>query len=803
MSTSSYLCARRIATGGMADVVLAAHQSLAGFEKLVVMKRILPRLATDNRFVRMFLDEARLAAALKHPSIVEIYDVLHRDGVYAAVMEYISGEDLRFVLHHVARVQTRIPIPLVCRIMADAADALHAAHTATDLDGKPRGIIHRDVSPSNIVVSYHGVTKLVDFGLAKANENNLYTRPGTLRGKLPYASPEQVQGVDLDARSDLFSLGTVLHEMLTSRRLFSGATQALIQQNVMERRIPPPSVYNPSVTPALDAIVLKLLERDPRARTASGAELRDALESLLDNGARAAQRQVGEWMRTVMDDRYRRRVVAERQVVEESRAVTEPPTLDGELPALLEEDANDRAATSLPSGSSLGSAGFVPPPPRATTTAPVETERVRRNRTMWISIGAAAGAVLAFGFGTFTFLMGRDAGQPPTLANTASAATEPSAAPALVAEPAPAAAQVGLLLYVIPTGTAVAIDGAALGQSAGPDGLLVPVPAGREIALALSKPGYRPHAASLTTPTTGTMPVYVTLFRDEPAEPELVAVAPERAAAPERRRAPQERGSRAAAAPEAEAAPALARVRVSFEPASASLAIDGVVRAQRSPVTAELDAGSHTLTVTAPGFEPLEKSIEVSGGTSYELAMHLSERPPAMGRVDVVSTPSGARVEIDGQHVGTTPIVGLMLPAGEPASVTLELDGYQPYTGKITPSEGQQRSLAPRLEATAPPPAARRPAASIVPAHEMQRVSGAMPHVNAKERDLPDSGRIGAKLCVDERGEVSSVSLLSKLRADLGEEIGNALRSWRYRPYHRDGEPAPVCFAVQFAIDVR
>ena len=228
----------------MAEVLLARQQGIAGFEKLVVIKRILPQLRGDGRFVEMFLNEARLAAALHHPNIVEIYNIDRETEDFFIVMEYLSGEDLRLILRRAKREDFRIPVAIACRIIADAVAGLDFAHSATDTQGRPLGLVHRDVGPTNIMVTYTGTTKLLDFGVAKANVHNIYTKPGTLKGKYGYASPEQVQHHELDSRSDIFSVAVVMWEMLTIRRLFRGDSPGEVLKAVMERQIPPPSSYN-------------------------------------------------------------------------------------------------------------------------------------------------------------------------------------------------------------------------------------------------------------------------------------------------------------------------------------------------------------------------------------------------------------------------------------------------------------------------------------------------------------------------------------------------------------------------------
>jgi len=197
-----YQLIKKIAAGGMAEIYLAKVSGLQGFEKLVVVKRILPQLAQDNQFIQMFLDEARIAATLQHPNIVQMYDIGAVDENYFISMEYVHGEDMRSIMRRLKKEQKPLPLDHAINIVIGVAAGLHYAHEKTGFDGKPLGIVHRDVNPQNVIVTYDGGVKIVDFGIAKAsNRLNTETRHGTLKGKIPYMSPEQCQGKELDPLS--------------------------------------------------------------------------------------------------------------------------------------------------------------------------------------------------------------------------------------------------------------------------------------------------------------------------------------------------------------------------------------------------------------------------------------------------------------------------------------------------------------------------------------------------------------------------------------------------------------------------
>jgi eukaryotic-like serine/threonine-protein kinase len=281
-SFGRYQLLTKLASGGMAEIYLARQQGLEGFEKLLVIKRILPHLAEDEEFIQMFLDEARIAARLNHPNIVQIFDLGAIGDSFFIAMEYIHGEDVRRVWKQADAAGKPLPIALTCRIVAEAASALDYAHKRIDpANAKPLGIIHRDVSPQNILVSFEGGVKLVDFGIAKAADSVGHTRSGVLKGKYSYMSPEQAAGKKIDKRTDIFALGVVLYELLTGIRLFKRNTEVETLKAVAECQVEPPSVLNPDVSAELERIVMKALERKVEDRYREALEFQIAIEEWL------------------------------------------------------------------------------------------------------------------------------------------------------------------------------------------------------------------------------------------------------------------------------------------------------------------------------------------------------------------------------------------------------------------------------------------------------------------------------------------------------------------------------------------
>jgi serine/threonine protein kinase len=298
-SLGKYEILRRLATGGMAEIYLARVSGTAGFEKLVVLKRILPNVAADHGFVQMFLDEARLAATLRHPNIADVFDVGEEDGSYYFAMEFIHGQDARAIKLATFSQSRELPIEIALTIINGTTYALAYAHAKEGPQG-PLGIVHRDVTPSNILVSYDGAVKLVDFGIARADTRSavVKTRTGTLKGKVPYMSPEQARGGALDRRSDLFSLGGLLYELTTGRRPFEYRSEFETLDAIASGKVKPPSSLIPSYPRDLEAIVMKLLALDPASRYQNADDVMLALERLIkDHGMLVSERVLAKFMR--------------------------------------------------------------------------------------------------------------------------------------------------------------------------------------------------------------------------------------------------------------------------------------------------------------------------------------------------------------------------------------------------------------------------------------------------------------------------------------------------------------------------
>ena len=263
----------------MAQIYLARQTGLGSFERHVVLKTILRERATDQRFVTMFLDEAKLAATLNHQNVAQVYEVDQADGAYFMAMEYVHGENARAILETSLRRGWTVPLELAVMIINGAAAGLHHAHERRGKEGKPLNIVHRDVTPANIMVGYDGSVKVLDFGIAKAEERATKTMGGTIKGKYGYMSPEQCKGKPLDRRSDIFALGICLYELTTLRRAFKGNDDFQTMKRIVSGDIVVPSVAVPGYPRELEAIVLTAMANDPNARFQNAQELIEALDA--------------------------------------------------------------------------------------------------------------------------------------------------------------------------------------------------------------------------------------------------------------------------------------------------------------------------------------------------------------------------------------------------------------------------------------------------------------------------------------------------------------------------------------------
>jgi serine/threonine protein kinase len=291
-----YLVYEQLGMGGMASVHRAEVTGVDGFRKAVALKRMLPSLAANADMVKSFVREARLASYLHHANVAQTHELGKVDDVYFIAMELVTGRNLREIFKHCAQTTGTVPVPVALNILNQICDALDYAHNLADEHGAPLGIIHRDVTPSNIILSEQGVVKLIDFGIAKASAAGMQTMSGTIKGKFGYMAPEYLAG-RIDARADLFAIGVIAHELLTNRPLFTAGDDMETLQRVQHMEIQPPSRRNPAVPPEIDHLVMTALERDPEHRWQQATALRAALTTTTKRlGLEASNSEVVRWI---------------------------------------------------------------------------------------------------------------------------------------------------------------------------------------------------------------------------------------------------------------------------------------------------------------------------------------------------------------------------------------------------------------------------------------------------------------------------------------------------------------------------
>lgn len=430
----------QLASGGMAAVYVARAKGVAGFERLVAVKVLHPHLAYEDEFISMFLDEARLAARIRHPNVVGTLDISDTQGDgFFLVMEYIEGDHLGALLAAAARAGERVPTPIVARIVLDALHGLSAAHELTDETGERLELVHRDISPHNVMVGVDGIGRLTDFGVAKAEKRLTSTRAGHFKGKLAYMAPEQASTGHADQRSDLFAMGILLWESLTGRRLFRADNNAATLTKILQEPIPHVSELVPELAP-FDALLERALTREPDARFQSAEEFADALEKVArEHGGVASVRSVGtevrKWLSEKLDAQRERIREAMRQLGHADHTEPALPVpRDGSLSSISRSGPRPVPADAATSTGSIAERRALGVP-----LAPVAPEPPSSSRR-WIVGVAAAVVVLGFG-GTAALLLSRSspaqpegASEPPTVAAPAGASAEPREAAPVPAE---------------------------------------------------------------------------------------------------------------------------------------------------------------------------------------------------------------------------------------------------------------------------------------------------------------------------------------------------------------------------------
>ncbi len=468
-----YTLIRKLAQGGMAELFLALQRSMAGFEKLIVVKRILPELAEDKSFIEMLLAEARIAATLNHPNVAHIYDVGVYEDQYFIAMEHVHGEDLRSIARQRKEAGGgAFPVEHALAIALGCCAGLAYAHDKTDLDGHPLRIVHRDVSPQNILVTFTGDVKLVDFGVAVAT-----TAPeqrGSLKGKFGYMSPEQVRGEQLDARSDVFALGIVLFELLTRRRLFRGADPKETLRKVLYDDVPLMAAMGVEVPTRVEMIVRKALERDREKRYPSARAMQADIEELIrEQRLAVSSLSLGKFMQ----DLFEEKLAQQKKMLQEGRQLAEVLTAYGD----------DRSVGATSMSTSIRSLSPPPPAPGA---------------PWYVVAGVALAAIGIAAVAALTV-------------NAPEPRTEPPATIAAAAEPPPAPAPGMLTIRTTPSGARVLLDGRDTERTT--PASIAGIDPGEHVVV-VSFDGFEPHTERFTVASGEASNVAVELVQEQTAQ---------------------------------------------------------------------------------------------------------------------------------------------------------------------------------------------------------------------------------------------------------------------------------------------
>jgi eukaryotic-like serine/threonine-protein kinase len=722
-----YLLLDRVNVGGMAEVFKAKHFGVEGFERTVALKRILANIAEDRDFIEMFVDEAKVASQLNHANIAQIFELGKQDGSYFIAMEYVAGRDLRSLFDRAKQMAMRVPMELTCYVMLKVCEGLDYAHNKKDAKGNSLEFIHRDVSPQNVMVSFDGDVKLIDFGLAKASTNDYKTQAGILKGKFGYMSPEQIMGLAIDRRSDVFSAGIVLYEMLTGQRAFYGESDFATLELVRDVRLDSPRRHNPEIPEALERIVMRALAKDRELRYQTAMDLHDDLQSFMYGVGSFFQRKD---LAATMERFFAAEVAKER----ERDAAHRDLRLDSVAsnPGTT-QDMTKKAPPPIPGGASKAPPPVPPqggqktlmgmpvapiqpkPAPVVEKPAPV----VEKPAPVQKSSGAQGlewddddEATSVFDRSKHSFSL------PPAAPPQASA---PATRPSSPGNPSP--------FEGLPPPSAPRVSAAS-----NPDNIPTPQPV-------IPAPARAP-SASPSSSLPAVVPMPVGGKSDKHAVP-----------------AAKSRGNGllflsagigilalAFGAFMALRPPAPATIQITTDPVESEVWIDGEIFAKSSPfVITGIDSRvPHLLEVRADGYKSYKTRIELTAGETKvwpHIALRADDEKPAVAApaavsrvvaVSFISEPPGAEIVLargqERRSLGPGPVDAQVDVSGDRWMVEMRLEGFQTWSGPLTVPAGRDAlalsaslkpldsaapvALAPQATAMRPAPAPVRPVAT-------------------------------------------------------------------------------------------
>ena len=719
-----YFLLERINVGGMAEVFKAKATGVEGFERLVAVKRILPSIAEDEEFITMFVDEAKIAVQLTHANIAQIFDLGRVEGSFFIALEYVHGKDLRAIFNRTRQRGELLPIPMSCYSVMKLCEGLDYAHIKRDSSGDFLNLVHRDVSPQNILVSYEGEVKIIDFGIAKAAGKAGRTQAGILKGKFGYMSPEQVLGLEIDRRSDVFGVGICLYELLTGERLFVAESDFATLEKVRSVDVMPPSTYNRRIPEELEQIVMRALARDRDQRYQTALQLHDELQAFMHtSGNLFSRKDLSGYMHRVFSEEIERESARDQEYSQlgTPNFVAEPSGLEvfdeidpvSTVSALHAQPAGQLPPPNVPSSVSRPRKATLLgiPPVAARPTgkiAPSVPRLVPRLQSVppSASVPSRSTAASSPRLDSLPPMVARPRSAPPGLQSSPGLPVAPQYTPPLDprAPRAPSGAgmewddeELSTQIYDKPDEHSLAFvfsgqKSADSLPSAPPEALIAPALHEPPQPFAPPPRSFRPEPA-LPAPQSPTfeIPPWEQKSKTSPAVVSVLVVM----------------GIIAAiviglvvfggADP--------GNVHFATIPNKVAVAVDDQpVASTSSPfVLAQLTPNvTHTIAVTQPGYRPWSTKVELQSGQTLQLPTVKLERIESGFSID--SDPPGATVLVDGQKLGETPVRLIDLSPGE-HTVRLEREGHAPWDSVLHVSTGTVLPLQTvSLQSLAPPP---------------------------------------------------------------------------------------------------
>ena len=714
-----YFLIDKLAIGGMAEIYKAKTFGVDGFEKELAIKRILPHCAADKDFITMLIAEAKLSVLLSHANIVQVYDLGKVGEDYFISMEFIHGVNLRDILYHAREAKIPIPLDIAVYVVSEVCKGLDYAHRKTDQTNKPLNIVHRDVSPQNVLISYEGEVKIVDFGIAKAAMNISHTMAGILKGKIAYMSPEQAMGKTVDNRTDIFSTGILLYEVITGTKLFTGESQFEVLKKIRTTRVTAGNLPD-SVPAALKPVVAKALAYSVEERYQNAGDFQiDLTKYLYSTYVDFAPRKLSAFIREIFATEIKGDQIAGARGAAAEQQTSSMDMMEGAKQVEIVHVDDDEAPHDVTSKTKTPEEAFVDtmvkPAPAGPRRAehPETTEREPKkkkggpSRAFKAAMGLAAAfalVALAVRFVPALKFWEKAPEAPREEVQVAPPVAEKPAAPVPESPPvAPAPEPMGVLSVISePVGASIIVDGRATGKvtPAAIEGL----PIGREIKISISKPDFSDFEQSITLGS---------------AEPQKMMAKLSPIAPPEAER------------PVEPPPPQAAEQKPAAEPAAPP-----VTPPTTPPTTPPAVAG--TPAVQAPGAGPVQPPV--TPGTAPPVAPEKAEAPAKKASLAVSSNPAGAKIFLDGRQTGkTTPATILDLKVGTTHSVRLDLEGHKSVTRKKTlnkESETLYASLA-KEEVSPPTPP---PQESLPPQQRAQT----QPTEQAADKGKPGSVKVAS-----------------------------------------------------------